>query len=219
MDGLANLTIEEFQDKINNFNSTYAIDWTSWLKFENVKHVPQLKARRFGSTLRKWQACRPNKIRGSRFEGDHAPPFLEDLIEEAETALKGFNNINMLPVHINSPEVDELLKNLWHIFKGLSYSGKARNGLTGIVGISKAVLLLTYGRIGPAFDSNVRSQLGITSIDTPGEWVLYLKSVTEDIEKFEQRNGRSLMDAAPPEYRNIHRGRLYDMAFGPTINR
>ena len=115
-----------------------------------------------------------------------------------------------------SREVNQALEQLWEIFKHLSYKGKShstRNGLAGIVGISKAVLLLTEGRIGPAFDSSVRNNIGIGDIKNSFSWIEELEWVADDINKFQKRNGCLLKDVVPPEYSDHHNGRLYDMAF------
>lgn len=82
------------------------------------------------------------------------------------------------------------------------------------VGISKAVLLLTDGRIGPALDSQVRTWLGISKPKTAAAWIGVLEGVSEDIAEFEARNG-PLRDAVPARFAHLAYGRLYDMAFGP----
>ena len=111
-------------------------------------------------------------------------------------------------------EACEALRAMWTVFEQLSYQGKARNGLTGVVGISKAVMLLTDGRVGPAFDSQVRQRLGTGSIDGVENWIRALRLVCNDIRGFETANTMSLADAVP-DHAELQSGRIYDMALGP----
>jgi hypothetical protein len=87
------------------------------------------------------------------------------------------------------------------------------------VGISKAVLLLTEGRVGPAFDSEVRKNLVTGDISSPESWITNLGNVIKDVVLFERLNHCSLEEAVPEEYRGVPYGRLYDMVFGPRDKR
>lgn len=104
---------------------------------------------------------------------------------------------------------DEALKSLWRLFRRLSEGNKAT-----CVGISKAILLVTNGRIGPAFDLRVCRRLRLLKATNAQEWVDDLDDVARDIELFERENGR--LDAViQKKYAHIAYGRLYDMVFGP----
>ncbi len=107
------------------------------------------------------------------------------------------------------------LEQLWSIFQNLSYHGRSRHGLAGVVGVSKAVLLLTEGRIGPAFDSQVRNQIGIRAPKDAREWIQALQLVSQDIQAFEETNRCKLQEAAPGVFAAMRSGRIYDMALGP----
>jgi hypothetical protein len=37
MPGIANFTVEQFQDRINRFNQRYAADWNNWLNYEFIR--------------------------------------------------------------------------------------------------------------------------------------------------------------------------------------
>jgi hypothetical protein len=213
MSGITDLTIEEFQAKINRFEQSYVEDWNAWIEVLNNK--PNEVAKEFGRILRKWQACRPNSMRRIADEAEHGAPFLEDLINQASEPLRVICAIEMQSENVITDEVTAAIYNMWYIFELLSYQGRARNGLTGIVGISKAVLLLTEGRIGPAFDSQVSKKLQVGKINSAEEWVRRLKQVARDISVFEQQNNCRLNEAAPGEHSMVHYGRLYDMTFGP----
>lgn len=82
------------------------------------------------------------------------------------------------------------------------------------VGITKSVLLVTDGRIGPAFDRQVRMKLGAGRPSTPQEWLRLLEGVAADIEAFEKRYG-PLSELVPSDFAALAHGRLYDMALGP----
>ena len=234
MHGIANLTIKEFQNAINRFNRTYVTDWKEWLDTP-----PTNRANKLGVVLRKWDACRPNIMRRTQDDGQHEPPFLEDLIENAvgpltilnqtKEPLKILNDFNILAdnrLRIKSTreykyakeqydEILESLHKLWEIFKDLSFGDRARGGLAGVVGISKATLLLTDGRVGPAFDSKVRENLNIRKINNSMDWINALRLVSRDIQDFEAKKKTTLQEAAPDDFKTLHSGRLYDMALGP----
>ena len=215
MPSLKNLNLQQVKKKIEEFPQPYADNWKHWLAVK--KKAPNNVPTVFGVTLRKWQACRPNTMRRDKHGADHDPPFLDDLIGQAESPLAALNHFEMRSADLFNKEVKMALHQLWDIFKHLSYRGKAHGGLAGIVGISKAVLLLTEGRIGPAFDSTVRDNLKIKEINDPFCWIYELKNVAQDIEAFERKNNCLLIDCAPTVYSKFHYGRLYDMAFGPRV--
>jgi hypothetical protein len=215
MPGLKNLKPQQVKKKIDEFPQKYAANWNHWLAVK--KNAPNNLPTVFGDTLRKWQACRPNTMRRNKDGAFHAPPFLDDLIEQAESSLTTLNHFEMRSADLFNKDVKKALNKLWEIFKHLSYKGKAHKGLAGIVGISKAVLLLTEGRIGPAFDSTVRVNIKIKEINDPISWIVELKNVAQDIKEFERKNSCLLTDCAPTDYSKFHYGRLYDMVFGPRV--
>ena len=116
---------------------------------------------KFAETLRRRQACRPNRMRRTQQEAQHDPPFLENLIVQANQCIQALQNFDIRRQFSLNREACRALEQLWNIFQNLCYHGRERNGLADVVGISKAVLLLTEGRVGPAFDSNVRGHLQI----------------------------------------------------------
>jgi len=210
MPGIANISVEEFQNRINRFDQGYVDDWNNWIAVQ-----PNDRAAQFGAILRKWQACRPNRMRRIRAEQLHIEPYLEDLIGGSAQywqALQGFDI--RLQASFTQQACDSLV-HLWGIFQNLSYHGLARNGLAGIVGISKAVLLLSKGRVGPAFDSEVRRHLELRSIGNANEWICALQIASRDIQQFEAANQVTLQQAAPQQHAGLYSGRIYDMALGP----
>lgn len=211
MPRIANLTIENFQDRIDRFALKYVNDWDLWLKTQ-ADSRPQM----LGMILRKWQACRPNKMRRTQAENQHETPYLDDLISQASQHIKTLESFEIRTSSSLSPLNCQALVKLWDIFQNLSYRGRARNGLSGIVGISKATLLLSNGKVGPAFDSRVRRNLGLANISSAEEWINALHTVSRDIQEFETNNQTTLQQAAPSRYSCLQSGRIYDMALGPS---
>lgn len=204
IDAIRRKTPEEFRAAVDGFDRRYVGDWDAWLAVE-----PRAKARLFGQILRKWKATRPKTIRRIRSEAQHGAPFLEDLLELAAEPLDRLGDLTVLTVAHRTVRQSQALADLWALFSSLPSDGTA-----SCVGITKAVLLLTDGRIGPAFDSNVREQIGAGRAETCAAWVEILEGVAEDIAAFESRNG-PLDKAVSPPFAHLAYGRLYDMALGP----
>ena len=123
----------------------------------------------FGRILRRWQATRPLAMRRIAREARHEPPVLDDLFESASSptgAIGMLGDLTVLDVASRTYQQDKALRGLWDLFSGLTTTESA-----SCVGISKAVLLLTDGRIGPALDSQVRTWLGISKPKTAAAWI------------------------------------------------
>ncbi|MBU4304247.1 MAG: hypothetical protein KJ893_01260 [Candidatus Omnitrophica bacterium] len=210
MPGIANLSIVEFQERINRFDQRYVNDWNGWLNTQ-----PNVRAAQLGIVLRRWQACRPNRMRRIQAEQQHAAPYLEDLITQAAQYLQILQNFDIRDNASFTPQNCNSLVQLWGIFQNLSYHGRTRNGLAGVVGISKAVLLLTDGRVGPAFDSKVRGHLGLGNVASANQWINALCTASRDIQAFEANNQTTLQQAVPQPFAGLQSGRIYDMALGP----
>jgi len=204
VEGIRNHTPRQVRSAVSAFSAQYAKDWDDWVGADRDAR-PQL----FGRILRRWQATRPVAMRRLRAEADHRPPFLDDLLESAEEPVWVLGGLTVLTIAQRTREQDEALNTLWKIFSRLPTSRAA-----SCVGITKAVLLLTDGRIGPAFDSQVRSKLGVGRPATCREWLRILQEVGEDIAAFEASHGR-LTEAVPLQFARLAYGRLYDMALGP----
>ena len=104
----------------------------------------------------------------------------------------------------------QALNALWELFADLPTVGHAR-----CVGITKAVKLVTEGRVGPALDSQVRQRIEIREPRNPVEWIEALRLISTDILGFEQRFGVQLEDLIDAPRGQVHVGRVYDMVFGP----
>jgi len=206
---LSEMTPQDLVQAVSGFRNTYVSDWEEWLNTP-----PSDQVRKFASILRKFQATRPYKLRRTRAEADeqaqHEAPFLDDLIEWAQPHLRVVEGITLVSIHGIRPPQRNAMDELWSIFTRLPISHSAT-----CVGISKAILLLTNGRIGPAFDSNVRKRLRIHPIKTSRDWIGVLAQIGSDVRSFEQKWGVPISEAVPPQFRHLEVGRLYDMALGP----
>jgi hypothetical protein len=92
-------------------------------------------------------------------------------------------------------------------------------GAASCVGVSKAVLLVTRGAVGPALDSQARRALKIRHPRDAEAWITCLQSVSEDIVRFESRYSIRLEELAPDAWRPLPLGRVYDMMIGPREQR
>ncbi len=184
----------------------YVLDWTNWTTADKVDR-PAL----FANILGKWQATRPKALRRVRARRDeHDPPYIEDLLESAAphlTMLSGFFVGRARPL---APLERRSLAGLWAALSQLPQEGSA-----SCVSITKATLLLTEGRVGPALDSKVRGQLHCGHIKTAEDWADVLSEVSGDIRAFEDANRSSLATVVPKRFAGLANGRLYDMALGP----
>jgi hypothetical protein len=154
-------------------------------------------------------------MRRTQVEKQHDAPYLEDLITQAAQYLHILENFDIRENTSFTQQNCSSLVQLWAVFQNLSYHGRARNGLAGVVGISKAVLLLTDGRVGPAFDSKVRGHLRLREVANANEWINALCIVSRDIQAFEANNQTTLQQAVPRIHAGLQSGRIYDMALGP----
>ena len=194
----------QVRSAVRGFSPKYVEDWRTWLGTADSS-----RAETFGRILRRLQATRPREMRRDRAANRHAPPFLEDLIDRAAGPLHAIRHLTVMNIRRRSGSQDAALHALWDLFQGLTVSEAA-----SAVAISKSVLLLTCGKIGPALYSRVQKGIGIGRPGDAQEWVSIIEAVGDDIVAFEDRCGR-LSDAVPPEFRDLEYGRLYDMALGP----
>jgi hypothetical protein len=197
-------TPSQFRADVDAFAERYVRDWDCWLSTSREGR-PML----FGRILRKWQATRPRPIRRLREEAQHGAPFLDDLLEDAAKPLHVVAGCSVLTIAGRTAEQQEAFRMLWANFARLPLSGRP-----SCVGITKAVLLLTEGRIGPALDSRVRAKLGVARPADCAEWLGMLEEIGEDIAGFERAHG-PMAEIVSSRFAHLAPGRLYDMALGP----
>lgn len=201
---MRNKTPEQVRQDVAGFARRYVQDWTRWLAAPKLDR-PQM----FGEILRRWQATRPLPMRRLHREALHGSPFLEELLAASGALVTALGTLDLRTIANRNESQTHALSALWQTFSQLPAAGSA-----SCVGISKAVLLVTYGAIGPAFDSQVRRKLRIGRIDTFQTWVATLEEIADDLRAFEMLHG-SLVEAVPQEFAQLACGRLYDMVLGP----
>lgn len=198
------MTPDQVRAAVEGFSLDYVNDWSWWLTVPEARR-PQV----IGQILRRWQATRPQPMRRTQAEATHAAPYLEDLVADAQTPLRALGALDVSRIGVRTGDQEAALHALWADFARLSATGSA-----SCVGITKGVLLVSDGRIGPALDSQVRERLGIARPATSVEWLGVLDAISDDIATFEGRHGR-LQDVVPDRFAHLAVGRLYDMALGP----
>ncbi len=210
---LAKKSPMDVKDAIASFTKAYVYHWQQWQKTCTVG-VTSSSAPILGEILRKWQAARPLPMRRARQGAKHQPPYLEDLIEEALPHIRDLGTSTVRDIPAFTSQQIESLSAMWSIFRNLTTKGQA-----SCVGITKAVLLLTQGQIGPALDSTVRSVLSISQPTSATQWLECLRAVADDIRAFEGKHGIALEDLVPLEWQPVRVGRVYDMIAGPKNKR
>ena len=202
--GIRYMTPAQVSRAVEGFSPGYADDWAWWLTVPARRRPVVL-----GQILRRWQATRPQPMRRPRAEASHSAPYLEDLYDDAQRLLGILGDVDVLTIRARTQEQDHALRAIWANFARLAATGEA-----SCVGITKAVLLVTDGRVGPAFDSNVRQHLRIDRPKSGVDWLTALDLIADDIAEFEARHG-PLENVVPHRFGHLSVGRLYDMALGP----
>lgn len=197
-------TPAQIRAAINSFPARYVRDWNQW-----ITATPNTRAEVFGAILRRWQATRPQSMRRDRSNASHPFPFLEDLLRRAAHPVATLAALDLRTIGNRTPAQQNAFDDLWTVFSDLAVTGSASS-----VGISKATLFVTDGRIGPALDSTVRSRLGVAQPRSSLEWLEILDQVSADLRRYERRYG-SLRNAVPQRFRRFPLGRLVDMVLGP----
>src|SRR5271165_4790616 len=80
---LRDMAPDEVRRRLEAFTASYVVDWEDWLGVAEPNRVSK-----FASILRSWNATRPLPMRRPKAEASHEPPYIEQLIDEAEPPLK-----------------------------------------------------------------------------------------------------------------------------------
>ena len=152
--------------------------------------------------LKKWTACRPSSV-----NTDILP-----LLKELEADLTTISDLDLRNIRGASPNEKEALTRIWSkLINGLCVPKK----LSGVAP-SKAILILTNGRLGPALDSHARAVLGLPEIVSVVEYFTIMYAISEDIAAFEEAHPPILIETLiSEEWQPVFVGRAYDMAVGP----
>jgi hypothetical protein len=202
---LSSRTVTQVRTEITSFDARYKRDWKAWMVVYDTKPLsaPETAAA-CRSVLSKWQAVRSKtKGRTIRLLRSRAPQgarCFDDLLADAIIPVQHLGGMTIREVRTLGESDRQSLTRLWDVFQDLPTIGHAN-----AVGITKAVKLVTGGRIGPALDSEVRKHLGIREPGpvTAKEWINVLQLVSEDIHTFELANRCQLEDLVEAEWQPV----------------
>ncbi len=201
-------TTSEVLELIKGFDRKYVDHWSEWLCVSQscdfqVAPIPMSVAMKFGEIMRKWQACRPRACRSDTE--------LQATLNSATEPLKRMGSANLRCFQAPDEVLTDTICRLWSIFEGGLCLGRNAK----VVGISKAILLVTKGRIGPAFDSNVKTALNAWYVKDCGTYIKALGEISGELAGFEARERTTLGDLSKQAGRPADVGRALDMVLGP----
>jgi hypothetical protein len=215
---LDRMTPEMVRVRIARFDQKYASDWAIWCAAFQGSPSSEI-AQLFGHILRSWQAFR-GRTKGRRMrrswveeqkrQACHGEPYLEEVLTRVLEWIGDLGEITVRDLSNPSTVLVDKFRGVWDAAQCLVTTNDA-----GIVGISKAVMLLSCGRIGPAFDSTVRKQTGVKAAVTAEQWLAALQLVSRDIAVFELKHGLRIETLLPMGIPQLNVGRVYDMIAGP----
>lgn len=200
----------EIRERLDGFDRRYAEDWSHWSSLMETTGPSTPDAiRMLDRLLRKWQALRPNPYRTAVGENG-----LDQVLQGTLPLIDSLGDLDLCRSELKADGAERTLARLWDVLLELPARGHA-----GCVGISKVVMLLTAGRLGPALDSFVRRSLQVRKPPaSAAEWIALMRAISRDIAAFEDRHGR-LQQLAGSGFSTIGIGRLYDMLAGPREDR
>lgn len=213
---LSELSVVEIRRRMRGFDDSYKRDWQQWI---NVAQSARLEspgpAEQFRNVLRRWQAVRSKTkgrvVRQCRAAVAAGDLCIDDLLTEASAFVHELGDFSLREAARPTAREERALRFLWDIFRDVPSSGTAN-----AVGITKAVKLVTLGRIGPALDTVVRDNLSIAEPRSGEEWIAALRLISADLGKFERRHRVRLETLVEDRWKPIAVGRAYDMVAGPT---
>lgn len=198
------------QALIKRFKKSYRDDWTQWLALCGPDTSDRDKADCLHRTLRRWGAL--GRIPKAR----RAPiPAIEKLMVQARRSLEGLRSFDVrdLADKEHHARCREPLCELWELTGSIARNSEDAH----LVGRSKAVMLLTEGRFGPALDGKVckntfEGRFPPRAIRSCEIWLAALSEIARDIVAFETKYRTALADLCDEK---LAVGRIYDMAAGP----
>jgi hypothetical protein len=207
---LRTLTTSQVLERIKAFDMRYVNDWSVWLHASqgcdfHAAPIPISVAIEFKRIMGKWQACRPKSLR--------CATELQSALDSATQPLCLMGSANLRCFQAPGEVLTDAMCSLWRIFEG----GLCLNGKATEVGVSKAILLVTKGRIGPAFDSNVKARLNARYVRDCMTYIKALGEIASELAGFEARESTTLDGLAEQAGRPADVGRAVDMVLGPRL--
>jgi hypothetical protein len=200
---LRNLTPDQVTARIRAFSSSYRLDWRNWTNALTHGLESASTMQLFEDVLKKWNSCRK---RGGVRQG------LALLINNANGPLTELGNTDLRALRRPSDCQRAAIRHLWDLIQPCLCLTKPASE----VGISKAIMLLTRGRIGPALDESVRTEFNLPRIDDAGTLLAVYGAIAEDLAGFEDEHGQ-IDKCFPAEWNGAIPaiGRIVDMIAGP----
>ncbi len=200
------LTAAAAQEQIENFSCRYVQHWIEWLRVSEghdfrAGSTSIRIASKFKRIMGSWKACRPKRLRET-IE-------LQRTLDSITRPLLLLGLADLRCFQAPAQALVDGICGLWQIFEEGLCAGKATE-----VGVSKAILLVTKGRIGPAFDSNVKTKLKAWYVSDCNTYLKALADVARELAAFEAREA-NLEELAAQAGRPAAVGRALDMVFGP----
>lgn len=200
---------ERALERIKGFNGLYVNHWREWLRASEgcdfQGHQVDIEVViKFKEIMRKWWAC-------GRYQPLRCETKLQWTLNAAAEPLRQVGSADLRSFQAPREELTDAIHKLWRIFEeGLCLERKASE-----VGVSKAILLVTKGRIGPAFDSKVKGALDAWYVMDGGTYLKALGKIASELAAFEVRESRTLESIAEQAGRPAEVGRVLDMVWGP----
>lgn len=198
------LSADAVRHRLRSFSEVYKSDWARWSSLTASMPLtsPETLAE-FRRILGRWQAVRPRPLAGNAD--------LTALVADVSAELDVLTDVDLRNIVDITPVQESALLTLWQQVR----TRAAGRGVAGCVGITKVVMLLTKGRIGPALDSRVRTELRLPPFDDGAGWLNALMAISEDLRAFESRTHVRIEQLVERQWRPVAVGRAYDMAAGP----
>jgi len=195
-------TSEEVLERIKGFNSRYVADWRKWLRVTEacdfqVAPIPIEVAEEFKQIMARWQAC-------GRYQLLRCAAELQGTLDFATASITLMGSANLRCFQAPDEVLTDAICSLWRIFEG----GLCLKRHATEVGVSKAILLVTKGRIGPAFDSTVKTQLNAWHVMDCQTYIGALGEIARNLAGFEGRESRTLESLAEQAGRAACVGRV-----------
>lgn len=196
---LQDLTAQAALTKIESFSAKYAKHWNEWLEVSEGRDFRAGSTsiritRKFKKIMGSWQACRPKPLRNTTD--------LQSTLDSITAPLVLMGSADLRCFETPAQGVIDGIRGLWQVFEQGLCVGKAR-----VVGVTKAILLVTKGRIGPAFDSNVKKSWYVRDCDS---YLTALGEIARELAAFEAREG-NLEEVAAKAEKPAAVGRAVDM--------
>jgi len=201
-------TPNEALAQIKGFRRAYVYHWRGWLSVSEgcdfqAGPICTEVVGEFKEIMRKWWACGRN--RSLRCDAE-----LQSTLNAATEPLKRVGSADLRSFQAPSEALTGAINDLWRIFEeGLCLQRRANE-----VGVSKAILLVTKGRIGPAFDSKVQFHFNTCVIGCT-TYIKALGEIANELADFEVRERTTLESLAEQAGRPAAVGRAIDMVLGP----